>query len=169
MDIIDINFTNTNTNSSSLGAVAGVVSINHFPLNNIKVWLSNCSSICTYTYTDKEGEFLFYNLLDDSYKIKICAEGFVNFEKKVIIRDGCLINLEFPLTAKSNNNILYGKVTDKIGQSVSNAFIGVYTNHKLIKATQTDESGHFVLTNLDKRKYIIKAVTDTLNVTYTIE
>lgn len=138
--------------------------VKNIPLNNIKVWLVGKDT--SYTYSNCEGEFLFYDIADGSYKVNVNSKSFDNFTKEVIVRDGAIINLEVDLTP--NNDIFTGIVTDIDGTPVKNAFIGVYSNKKLIATTKTNQLGEYVLTNFDKRKYVVKAVTNDMIVTYTV-
>lgn len=149
----------------SLGAIAGTINIdlnnNKFPLSNIKVMLINSkitnNKITNTTITNSNGEFIFYEILDGKYTIKILAKGYIFQNHEIIIRDGNIINLEYKLTPLKSNNIIYGKVTNL--QENNNAFIGIYKDNKLIATTITNSKGQYVISNIPKGKYKIKAVT----------
>lgn len=151
----------------SKGAISGVVDVNDYPLNNIKVWL--IGKDLNFTFTNCEGEFLFYDLVDGDYVIKIHYKGFSPYTKEVILRDGALINCEISLTVKPDNDIICSIARDELGVCIPYAFVGVYENKKLILATKTNYLGHYVIYNLPKGKYVVKIVTDYILVTYTIE
>ena len=158
----------------SLGAIAGVLSVNtapgvQTPLGGAKITLQNAAGdTLAVTRTAADGEFAFYDLADGTYQLISSADGYLpSSSMTAVIIDGSIVNLTMSMVVDSRtyNGTVSGIIRDSAGQPVSGCFVGLYqtttvsgvTQERLVAVTKTNTSGKYLFGGVVGGNYLVKA------------
>ncbi len=119
------------------------------------------------TISADDGEYVFYDIADGSYKIIAIKDGYIaNTPIELTVRNGQTINAYIKLTQDpiSNTGTISGIVRNN-NAVVSGCFVGLYNVvtkdgievEQLVSCTKTNASGAYMFGRVDSGKYKVKA------------
>lgn len=165
----------TQDTTLSLGAIAGVLTINDpldgssKPLAGAKISLQNATGeTLAATYTAEDGEFAFYDLIDGVYTLISSADGYKQTSTMTAtILAGSIVNLTMTMAVdtKTYNGTVSGIIRNKSGQAVAGCFVGLYqiikigevSQEQLVAVTKTNAEGKYLFGEVLGGQYLVKA------------
>ena len=159
----------------SLGAVAGVVSATgaagQMPLAGAKLTLMDAMGVAlASTYSADDGEFVFYDLADGTYRLMASASGYVTASAMTVtVTGGSLSNVTVTMAtdARTYSGTVSGVVRNAVGSAVAGCFVGLYqvtkdtqtgaTTEKLVAVTKTNAEGKYLFGGVSGGQYLVKA------------
>lgn len=159
----------------SLGAVAGVVSAvgpeGLTPLAGAKLTLMDTeNTTLASTYSADDGEFVFYDLADGTYRLLASAAGYVTTAPMTVtITGGSLSNVTVTMEvdARTYSGTVSGVVRTALGSAVAGCFVGHYqkitdaqtgaVTEKLVATTKTNAEGKYLFGGVSGGQYLVKA------------
>lgn len=159
----------------SLGAVAGVVSAvgpeGLTPLAGAKLTLMDTeNTTLASTYSADDGEFVFYDLADGTYRLLASAAGYVTTAPMTVtITGGSLSNVTVTMEvdARTYSGTVSGVVRTALGSAVAGCFVGLYqkitdaqtgaVTEKLVATTKTNAEGKYLFGGVSGGQYLVKA------------
>lgn len=159
----------------SLGAVAGVVSVagatGPVPLAGAKLTLMDAQGVVlASTYSADDGEFVFYDLADGTYRLMASAEGYVTTSAMTVtVTGGSLSNVTVTMAtdARTYSGTVSGVVRNTLGSAVAGCFVGLYqvttdaqtgaVTETLVSTTKTNAEGKYLFGGVSGGQYLVKA------------
>jgi uncharacterized surface anchored protein len=159
----------------SLGAVAGVVSAvgpeGLTPLAGAKLTLMDTeNTTLASTYSADDGEFVFYDLADGTYRLLASAAGYVTTAPMTVtITGGSLSNVTVTMEvdARTYSGTVSGVIRNAQGGIVAGCFVGLYqkitdaqtgaVTEKLVATTKTNAEGKYLFGGVSGGQYLVKA------------
>ena len=159
----------------SLGAVAGVVSgagaTGPVPLAGAKLTLMDAQGVVlASTYSADDGEFVFYDLADGTYRLMASAEGYVTTSAMTVtVTGGSLSNVTVTMAtdARTYSGTVSGVVRTAPGSAVAGCFVGLYqvttdaqtgaVTETLVSTTKTNAEGKYLFGGVSGGQYLVKA------------
>lgn len=116
------------------------------------------------TTTAKDGEYVFYDVLEGQYILVATKNGYkVSADTEINAKNNTLINIDLKLTLNPVENLgtVSGRITSK-GINISNAFVGLYKideigKETLIATTKTNSEGIYMFGKVESGQYKVKS------------
>ena len=169
------NFTLTKDPNANLGIIAGdlfradtSVPINGAAVSLYTIGANNEETLYALSFTNQYGQFVFSDVPQSSYTIKVNALGYYSFSSSAAITSGGqIVNVVASINPNPNSSrgTVSGLITDNNNQAIPNADVTLYKVETInskesltaVAYTKTNTDGAYLFINVDQGNYLVKS------------
>ncbi len=148
----------------------GVVNVlvkdeNGDPIEDAEVRLNQGEKKIAKKFTDSDGKTSFENVCEGSYWFRIAKEGYKVIEEEFEIGECDTLDQEYEMIATEEDSCcdgilkIYPKDSES-GEKITNAYIKLWQDGKLIEKAQVNESGVAIIDNICEGKYGVDLIAE---------
>lgn len=169
------NFSLTKDPNANLGIIAGdlfradtSVPINGAAVSLYTIGANNEETLYALSFTNQYGQFVFSDVPQSSYTIKVNALGYYSFSSSAAITSGGqIVNVVASINPNPNSSrgTVSGLITDNNNQAIPNADVTLYKVETInskesltaVAYTKTNTDGAYLFINVDQGNYLVKS------------